>query len=266
MKALFRNDLDQTFADAKAKQRAAIMPFLTMGYPDAALSLQLLQTLSDNGANIIEVGIPYSDPLADGPVIQASSQVALEQGMTTDHTFSILEEYAQSGCSAQLVIMTYYNILLQQGLEHFVLKCQAVGVCGVVVPDLPLEESGPLKQLLDNAHIHLIHFITPNLSDERIARIAQNASGFIYLISVTGVTGKRQQVPDTVGSLCDRIRQQTDTPIALGFGIGSAEQVAQAAQHVDGVIVGSALIELLKEPATAVDNAAVFMNKIAHYA
>lgn len=265
MKAQFINELDQAFINAKKRHRAAIMPFLTMGYPEENLSLRLLQTLSDNGADIIEVGIPYSDPLADGPVIQASSQAALERGMTPEKTFEILTGYADSECTASLVIMTYYNILLQMGLEHFVEKCRSVGVRGVVVPDLPLEESKTLKVLLDNAHIHLIHFVAPNLSDERIKKIAQSARGFIYLISVTGVTGQRQNVPDNVASLCARIRQYTDTPIALGFGIGHAEQVSQAAKNVDGVIVGSALIKQISEPESAIDNAAVFLREISAY-
>ena len=265
MKNQFTNKLDQKFIDAKARNRAALMPFLTMGYPSQQLSLPLLETLSENGADIIEVGIPYSDPVADGPVIQASSQISLENGTTPEKVFDILAAYAEKKHSATLVIMTYYNILLQQGLENFVRQCRDVGVTGIVVPDLPLEESKMLKGLLDEYQVHLIHFVPPNISEQRLEKIAKQASGFIYLISVTGVTGKRKQLPVNLGPLCSKIREYTQTPIALGFGIGSAEQVSQAAQEVDGVIIGSALIEELKEPQSAIDNAAIFMREVSHY-
>lgn len=265
MSSHFTNRLDEKFAAAKQRNRAAIMPFLTMGYPQLELSLDLLETLSANGADVIEVGIPYSDPLADGPVIQAASQTALENGTTPDRVFALLEAYNANQPAATLVVMTYYNILLQQGLDAFVLRCKKAGVTGVVIPDLPLEESAPLKQRLDAHEIHLILFIPPNISDSRIAQIARQASGFIYLISVTGVTGARAQVPASLATLCEKIRQHTTTPIALGFGISSAEQVAQAAESVDGVIIGSALITAIGEADSALQGAAQFMQSVANY-
>lgn len=265
MSSLFTNVLDQRFAEAKQRGRAAIMPFLTIGYPEQQLSLPLLETLSANGADVIEIGIPYSDPVADGPVIQASSQQALENGVTPERVFEIAEEYTLGGSRAALVAMTYYNILLQYGLERFVSRCREAGVTGVVVPDLPLEESARLKALLAENHIHLVLFIPPNISDQRIAQIASQASGFIYLISVTGVTGVRKQVPAYLATLCAKIRQHTTTPIALGFGISNADQVAQAAKDVDGVIVGSALIGVLNQPGSVTENAAEFMQSLAGY-
>ncbi|MCL2897127.1 tryptophan synthase subunit alpha [Brenneria tiliae] len=265
MNTMFINEIDRKFAETKKNGRAAIMPFLTMGYPEKELSLSLLETLSANGADIIEVGIPYSDPLADGPVIQHSSQLALDNGITPDQVFDILSAYNEKKNSAILVIMTYYNILLQNGLENFAIQCKKANVSGVVVPDLPLEECAQLKKILNNNKIHFIHFIPPNISEERIKLIASQATGFIYLISVTGVTGKRKQMDPNLEIIAKSIRKYTRTPIALGFGISNAKQVAQASKNVDGVIIGSALIEEIKQPSCAIERASKFMRAVSDY-
>lgn len=260
------NKIDSVFSRTRSRQRVAIMPYLTMGYPEPELSLALLRTLADNGADIIEVGIPHSDPLADGPVIQAASTIALQHNITVDHVMDNISQLKQSHPHTAIVIMTYYNIILQYGLNEFVAECTKNYVAGLVVPDLPPGECTPLETRLRDAGIHMIHMIPPNLSDRRIQEIVLRASGFIYLVSVTGVTGMRDTLPPHVADQVNKLRRLTDTPLALGFGISQQSHVQEAAQWVDGVIIGSALIKTIADPRTAIDQARNFMQHIANYA
>lgn len=259
------NKIDEVFARVKAQNRVAIMPYLTMGYPTLELSLPLLQTLASNGADIIEVGIPHSDPLADGPVIQAASNVALQHNITVDLVMAKLDKLRVSHPDTAVVVMTYYNIILQYGLDQFVGQCVENGVAGLVVPDLPPAESQPLQERLRNAGMHMICMISPNLSDELIQKVVEVASGFIYLVTVTGVTGARDSVPAHVAKNASKLRQLTDLPLALGFGISSKAHVATAAQSVDGVIIGSALIKEIADPDTAIAKTKQFMAQVANY-
>jgi tryptophan synthase alpha chain len=257
--------LDKVFVAARTSGRTALMPYLMMGYPRPDLSLPLLRMLCEKGADIIEVGIPFSDPVADGPVIQAASQAALRYRIGVDKVLGDVATVTRLHPNKAIVLMTYYNVALRYGLERFVAACAASGVSGLIVPDLPLEECTPLKELLVGAGLHLVHMVSPNLSDKRVEMIARQASGFIYFVSTVGVTGVRAGVPDYLPDQVARIRRFCDVPVALGFGIGNAAQVAVAARTVDGVIIGSALIRTLGDPDTALANAASFMMEIVNY-
>jgi len=259
------NLIDKIFETSKSKKRVAIMPYYMMGYPHKDLSLTILETLSKKGADLIEVGIPYSDPVADGPVIQEASLRALNKGVNIDYVMDAISKLRKKHPDTGIVFMTYYNIILQYGLEAFAEICERSGVSGAIAADLPLEESAALKSALKKRGIYLIHLIPPNLSLERIVAITKQAEGFIYLVAVTGVTGARSELPNYLPEFVAKIRSVTDVPLALGFGISNTDQVRQASQHVDGIIVGSALIKQLADTQNAVDKASTFMSKLANY-
>lgn len=239
------NSVDRCFARLRASGRKALMPYLTLGYPALDSGLELIPALAAAGADIIEVGIPFSDPIADGPTIQASSHRALENGMSLRRGLGQLATLTQaSDALPALVLMTYTNVALAYGVDAFARDAKAAGVSAVILPDMPIEHSGEMRAALESTGLYLIAMMTPNLSDERIAHIAKNARGFIYVISILGVTGTRENLPD-IRPLVKRIRQVTDVPLALGFGISTPAQARALQEHVDGIIIGSALIRQL---------------------
>lgn len=252
------NSIDRRFVLLRQQGRKALMPYLTLGYPALDSALDVVPALVAAGADVLELGIPFSDPLTDGPVIQASSQRAIDNGMTLTRALEQLQAL-QARCELPpVVLMTYTNLLLNHGLEAFAEQAAAAGAAGVIVPDLPLEESTEVRQTLAAHGVYLIQMVTPNLDDARIAGMARVADGFIYVVSVLGVTGARAEVPD-VAALAARVRRFTTLPLALGFGISTPGQAQQAQQHVDGVIVGSALIRSLKRADTAAVDAYRFL-------
>jgi len=259
------NKIDKVFARVRKQNRIAIMPYLIMGYPTPEVSLPLLKTLANSGADIIEVGIPHSDPIADGPVIQYASNVALQYDITVDLVMAKLGELRISNPDTAVIIMSYYNIILQYGLDDFIDKCVENDVSGLIIPDLSSKESQSLQERLLNAKIHMIYMIPPNLSDEHIQKIVKLASGFIYMVAVTGITGIRDSIPEQVVKNARKLRQLTDVPLALGFGISSKAHVGTAAQSMDGVIIGSALIKEIADPNTAIAKAEQFMTQVANY-
>ncbi|MEH1850303.1 MAG: tryptophan synthase subunit alpha [Nostoc sp.] len=225
----------------------ALIPFITAGDPDLETTAKALQVLDQNGADIIELGIPYSDPLADGPVIQASSTRALQRGTKLEQVLEMLQEVTPK-LRSPIVLFTYYNPILHRGIDKFLQEIAAAGVAGLVVPDLPLEEAATLLQPASAIGIDLTLFVAPTSSDERIEAIARSSQGFIYLITVTGVTGMRSQVENRVSNLLKQIRGVTDKPIAVGFGISEAAQARQIREWgADAVIVGSAFVKRLAE-------------------
>lgn len=252
------NPIDRRFELLRQQGRKALMPYLTLGYPALDSALEVVPALVAAGADVLELGIPFSDPMADGPVIQASSQRAIDNGMTLKGALEQLQGLQASRELPPVVLMTYTNLLLNHGLEAFAEQAAAAGAAGVIVPDLPLEESAEVRQTLAAHGLHLIQMVTPNLDDARIAAIARAAEGFIYVVSVLGVTGARAEAPD-VGALAARVRRHTALPLALGFGISTPEQAQQALRHVDGVIVGSALIRSLNHADTAAADARRFL-------
>ncbi|MEH2383639.1 MAG: tryptophan synthase subunit alpha [Nostoc sp.] len=225
----------------------ALIPFITAGDPDLETTAKALEVLDRSGADIIELGIPYSDPLADGPVIQAAATRALQRGTKLEQVLEMLQATTPK-LRSPIVLFTYYNPILHRGIDKFLQEIAAAGVAGLVVPDLPLEEAASLLQPASAIGIDLTLFIAPTSSDERIEAIARSSQGFIYLITVTGVTGMRSQVENRVSNLLKQIRGVTDKPIGVGFGISEAAQARQVKEWgADAVIVGSAFVKRLAE-------------------
>lgn len=238
--------IQETFARLATKERTALMPYVTMGYPALNSALEVVPALVEAGADLIELGIPFSDPLADGATIQASSQHALENGMTLARCLEQAGMLRAQGIEVPLVMMGYYNPILQMGIEAFADRAAAAGIDGAIVPDLPPEESDTLRGALHDRGIDLIFLLAPTADEERIRDVAEQASGFLYLVSLVGVTGARDRLPVELEDFVHRVRSATDLPLAVGFGIGTPEQAGRVARMADGVIVGSAVIRSLE--------------------
>lgn len=222
-----------------------LIPYAVGGYPDLASCEVILDSYVDSGVSLLEIGIPFSDPLADGPIIQAASQVALRRGVRPHHVLELAEAVARKG--AYVVLLSYLNTVLAFGPAKFFTACAKRGVAGVVVPDLPVEEAQELRALAATSGVALVLLAAPTSTDARLARIAAGASGFIYCVSTTGVTGTRASLRTDLPQFISRLRKHTDLPLAVGFGVSSAEQVAQVGSYADGVIVGSALVSMVEE-------------------
>ncbi len=234
------------FARARSEGRAAFVPYLMAGYPDVPTSIALAQAVAAAGADVIELGVPFSDPLADGATIQHASQQALAGGMTLARCLEVARAITTS-TAVPVALMGYYNPFLKMGLASLCERAAEAGVSGVIIPDLPTEEAEPLIAALAPAGIRPIFLVTPTSSDQRIARVLATAreaeSGFVYCVSLSGVTGARNQLPTELPAFMARIRAQSgDLPLGIGFGIASPEQAAAMAQLGDGIIVGSALL------------------------
>jgi len=224
--------------------RAALMPYLMGGFPDGETALAIGQAYAEAGADLVELGVPFSDPLADGPVIQEAGSRALEGGATPE---SVLETAAALSDAVPVVLMTYSNLVLSRGADDFVRDLEASGVSGLIVPDLPLEESGELADACERHGIALVPLVAPTSSDERMEEIGAQARGFLYTVSVSGTTGERSGDED-YPELIERARSHSSVPVALGFGISTPEQADAAAQAgADGVIVGSRLVREASE-------------------
>jgi tryptophan synthase alpha chain len=237
--------ITQGFQALRERQHCALIPFITAGDPDLATTAAALQILDRNGADFIELGIPYSDPLADGPVIQAAATRALQRGTRLESVLRMLRSVGPR-LKAPIILFTYYNPILNCGVATFLQQIAEVGVKGLVVPDLPIEEAAELLRLATNLGIEVILLVAPNSSKERVAAIAQQSQGFIYLVSVTGVTGTRSGIESRVEGLLQNLRETTDKPIGVGFGISNPDQARQVrAWGADAVIVGSAFVQHL---------------------
>jgi len=237
-------------AFATAGKRAALMPYVMGGYPDLASSRAIGEACAAAGADMLELGIPFSDPLADGPVIHAAATAALASGATVA---GVLDVAAALSARLPVIVMTYVNTVLAPGVERFVERLAACGVSGLIVPDLPFEEADLLAGPAQDAGIALIPLVAPTTPDERLAAIGARARGFEYVVSVVGTTGERTAAGDAVGALLARARAHTSVPLALGFGISSPEQASAAADAgADGVIIGSRLVRAASEGPMAV--------------
>jgi tryptophan synthase alpha chain len=229
----------------KERQECALIPFITAGDPDLETTAKALKVLDDNGADIIELGVPYSDPLADGPIIQAAATRALQKEIRLEQILELVTKINPS-LKAPIVLFTYYNPILNRGIESFLPQIARAGIKGLVIPDLPVEEASDLLELALVHGIEIILLVAPNSSAERIKSIAYQSQGFIYLVSVTGVTGMRSQVEERARDLLLNIHSITDKPIGIGFGISNSEQARQMKDWgADAVIVGSAFVERL---------------------
>ena len=236
------------FARLREKNSKALITFVTAGDPDLATTGDIVEQLEKSGADLIELGIPFSDPMADGPTIQASSERAIEAGANLNGVLELVAKIRKNS-DIPILLFGYYNPIFAYGVERFAKKARIVGADGVLIVDLPPEESGELKTELDNNGLDLIFLLTPTSDDSRMALVAKQASGFIYYVSLTGVTGARSSVSGAVSGAVKRIRRFTDLPIAVGFGISNPRQARTVATSADGVVVGSAIINLIEKNA-----------------
>ena len=237
--------ISENFQSLRSRNQCALIPFITAGDPDLETTAEALRLLDRNGADFIELGVPYSDPLADGPVIQAAATRALQKGTTLEQVLEMVGAVSPS-LKAPLILFTYYNPILNLGIQQFLAKIASVGVRGLVVPDLPLEEAADLISAGASFGIEVILLVAPTSSKDRIEAIARQSQGFIYLVSVTGVTGMRAQIQDRVKDLLIDLRSVTDKPIGVGFGISGVEQARQVMNWgADAAIVGSAFVKQL---------------------
>jgi len=225
--------------------RPLLMPYAVGGYPDPGSCLEIVRTYVRNGADLVELGIPFSDPLADGPVIQAASQVALRQGVRPGDVLQIAGKAAGEG--AHVVLLSYLNTILAYGTERFFERCRAEGVLGVVVPDVPVEEATELQRTSRAHGVDVVLLAAPTSTEARLTRIAASASGFIYCVSTTGVTGARDTLRRDLPEFIARLRRRTELPLAVGFGVSTVEQAEAVAGYADGVIIGSALVSMVAE-------------------
>ena len=237
------------------------MPYFPLGYPDLDTSIDVIEALAKNGADLIEAGLSFSDPLADGPVIQHATQIALEKGITIRKSLEAIKELRNRGVDIPLILMGYYNPMLAYGLEKFVNDACDAGADGFIVPDLPMEESDEFTSAVvadSRPPLPLIPMLAPTSSPERMEMIARNAKGFIYLVSVTGITGERKSLATGLGDLIALVRQHTSAPVCVGFGIGTPEQAKEVGRMADGVIVGTACVRTIGGSATPVETAKQF--------
>ena len=250
-----------TFARLRREGRVALMPYITVGFPERESALELVPAMEAAGASLFELGVPFSDPLADGATIQRSAQRALANGVKLADCIATAALLRERGVRAPLLLMGYYNPLLRYGIERACRELAAAGGDGWIIPDMPPEEAADLQAAAAAHGLDLIMFVAPTTPEARIAQIAARASGFIYVVSLTGVTGARQSMAANLGDLLARIRRVSDLPLVVGFGISKPEHVAEVARMADGAIVGSALIAQLEslQPSETSAAAAAFV-------
>jgi tryptophan synthase alpha chain len=240
------NRIDATFERLRREGKSALAPFLTVGDPDLAASAELIAACAAAGADMIELGVPYSDPLADGPVIQRASERALLGRVTLEDVVRTAAEARGLGADIPYILFTYYNPVLQYGLDRLFDLLKEHDISGLIVPDLPLEEDGELRARAEEADIHLIPLVAPT-SHERIARIVARARGFVYCVSSLGVTGMRSEFHSSIDEFLAAVRSASPVPICVGFGISNREQVLRFEGKTDGVVVGSAVVRKIEE-------------------
>jgi tryptophan synthase alpha chain len=238
--------IDRRFAELKTEGRAALVTFLTAGDPDPETSLALVQALPAAGADVIELGMPFTDPMADGPAIQMSSQRALKAGQTLKKTLELVRAFRGGDDATPLVLMGYYNPIYVYGVDRFLRDAKSAGVDGLIIVDLPPEEDEELCLPALKAGLNFIRLATPTTDDKRLPAVLANTSGFVYYVSITGITGAATPDAGKVAAAVARIKRHTKLPVAVGFGVRTAEQAAGIASGADGVVVGSALVNVLK--------------------
>lgn len=238
--------IDKRFAALKSEGRAGFVPFITAGDPTLDVSRELLKALPKAGADIIELGMPFSDPMADGPAVQASSLRALKAGMTLKQTLELVAEFRQGDTDTPIILMGYFNPILNFGPERFAKAADKAGVDGLIVVDLPPEEEDELKPFTDAAKLALIRLVAPTTDDPRLKRVIAGTSGFVYFVSITGVTGTKSSTQADIAEHVGRIRKVTSLPVAVGFGIKTPEQAGEVAQIADAAVVGSAIVDEIR--------------------
>lgn len=242
------NRLVRAFAELHGQGRHTLVPFLTAGFPTLEITGELLPAFETLGVRVCELGIPFTDPIADGPTIQASYTEALAAGMTTGKIFDMVRRYREAGGGMAMVAMVTYSIVFRHGPEQFVAQAKAAGFDGLIIPDLPIDESGDMERVCTEQGIALVLLISPTTPEERQEEIARRSRGFLYYMSVAGITGERTALPDQTIQAVARLREHTTTPICVGFGISNPETVANVCKVADGAIVGSAIVRRLLKP------------------
>ncbi len=247
--------IDRRFAELRDQRRAALVAFLTAGDPDQATSLAMLQALPSVGADIIELGMPFTDPMADGPAIQLSSQRALKRGQTLVKTLDLVRTFRKADDRTPVVLMGYYNPIYIYGVGHFLRDAKSAGVDGLIVVDLPPEEDAELCLPALAAGLNFIRLATPTTDDKRLPTVLANTSGFVYYVSITGITGAATPDPEVTRQAVARIKRHTKLPVAVGFGVRTAQHAAAIAAGADGVVVGSALVNAITQSLDGNDTA-----------
>lgn len=255
----------EAFVAARAQGRAALIPYLMAAVPDAATFVDIAVAVAEAGADVLEVGLPFSDPLADGPTIQRAAERALADGMTTEGVLALVEQVARR-TNVPIVVMGYSNPVLRMGIDNFCGRLTAAGGAGVIVADMPPEEAAELRDAAARHGLGVMFLVAPTSSDERIREVAALGSGFLYCVSLTGVTGARTVLPVTLEAFLDRVRGLSSLPIAVGFGIATPEQVRQLAPHADAIVVGSALVARVAEAGSGSAAASAAAEFVAHLA
>jgi len=256
------NRIDNAFKELKSRRRKAFIPYITAGDPDLASTGKLVLMLERSGADIIELGIPFSDPIADGPTIQAASYRALSKKTNLTGIFRLVEKLRKD-TEIPLVFMTYYNPILKYGLERFFAACKRTGIDGVIVPDLSVEESHEIVRLGKKTGVRTIFLTAPTSTKDRIGVIVKRSSGFVYYVSSTGVTGTRKSLPDDMVRKVRIIKSMTTKPVAVGFGVSDSKQAKLVADIADGVIVGSAIVRIIAEGGDMLSRVSLFAKSLA---
>ncbi|MBI2863916.1 MAG: tryptophan synthase subunit alpha [Chloroflexi bacterium] len=235
------------FAQLRADNCTGLVAYLTVGYPDVASTVPLVSGLVSGGADLIELGVPFSDPLADGTTIQRASHQALLNGVTVDTCLDVAARVRAAGVTVPVLFMGYYNPIFSYGLDRFCGACEEAGVDGLIIPDLPPDEAEDLRQCCQRRGLDLVFLLAPTSTGERIDKVAQMGSGFVYCVSLTGVTGARRELSTSLPEFLQRVRSRTDLPLAVGFGIATREHVRALAGLADAAVVGSAIIDLVEQ-------------------
>lgn len=234
------------FAELRQENQTGLIPYVTVGFPDLAATLELVPALVAGGADMVELGVPFSDPLADGATIQRASFHALQLGVTLERCLEMAHALRRAGVKIPLLLMCYYNPVLSYGIEAFARRAAAVALDGIIVPDLPPEEAMPLRQACLQKGIDLVFLVAPTSTEERIARVAAVSSGFVYCVSLVGITGARPELSPALASFVARVQRHTSLPLAVGFGISRREHLEATSSFADAAVVGSALIEAIE--------------------
>ena len=258
------NRIDNVLENLRESERTALVPYITVGFPDIATSEEIARIILNSGGDMLELGVPFSDPLADGPTVQMASYRALQNGVTVRGCLDVVRRLRESGVESPLIFMGYYNPYLRYGLDRFLDDAANAGLDGMIVPDLPTEEAAQFGEMCANRGIHLIPLLAPTSSDERIEDACKAAGGFIYCVSLTGVTSARRTLSRATPGLVERIRQHTDLPILVGFGVSRAEHLVEIGTYAEGAVVGSALLDAVDSapPDSKVDAARDFIRAL----
>ena len=238
--------IDTRFAELKAEGRAALVTFYMGGDPDPETSLKVIKALPKAGADLIEIGMAFTDPMADGPTIQAAGLRALSKGITLEKTLGIVSEFRNDDDKTPIILMGYFNPIFIYGVEKFLVDAKAAGVDGLIVVDCPPEEDDELCKPALKAGLNFIRLATPTTDEKRLPKVLQNTSGFVYYVSIAGITGAARPDPQKVGASVARIKSHTNLPVAVGFGVRTAADAAEIAKVADGVVVGSALVDAVR--------------------